>query len=222
MAVTNAPKRTFIGLVLGAVLLLGICAFVYSNRACKLHILHAEVQEKQEKLANSEQIARRLPVAEREYLEATEKLSLLEQGVSTRMYVPTFLRQIEELGKKVNLRVVGVRPQVAQKSPAPARSTSAASKEEVAQVSRRAEPYDKMDIEIEVNGKYWDIVRFLYEITSFPKIVTVNDIQVNPVGQTSRLVSPMLVAKVNATAFILKDQPGASGSGHAEAVTGST
>jgi len=210
MPATSVSKRTFISLVLGVILMLGVCTFTYCNRMGKLRVVQAEVEQKQEKLANSERVANYLSAAEDEYLNAKAMLSFLEQGVSTKVYVPTFLRQIEELGKKVNLRVVGVRPQPAREPPPAARS-SAACEEEKTQAEAEPEPYDKMAIDIEINGKYQDVVRFLYEITSFPKIVAVNDVKVNTVGQTKRLASPLLSVKLKATAFILKEQAGADG-----------
>ncbi|MDH7481018.1 MAG: type 4a pilus biogenesis protein PilO [Armatimonadota bacterium] len=201
------PSRTLlIGLIVGAGLVFVASGLGYWNRSSVLDKIQAEVSKKQEALENSEKIAKRLNRVEAEYTDAQMKLACLEQGVSTRAYVPTLLRQLEELGKNVNLKVVGVRPIVSQ----PAAVTPSTSEgEDKKEVKPKEEPYDKLDIDIEIHGKYWDVVRFLYKITAFPKIVRVNSFQASPAGipnQPDR-GSPVLSVKLNTTAFILKDEP---------------
>jgi Tfp pilus assembly protein PilO len=207
-------KRMRIGLACCAVLVLVVCGFIYCNGAGKLDVLQKEQSKKQEQLDNSQKIADRLPVARREFLDAQAKLGFLEQGVSSKVYVPTFLRQIEELGRKNHLKVVGIRPKPAETKPLPTRPPDTGKDEKVVKAKPAPpEPYDKLDLDIEVTGKYWDVVRLMFDITSFPKIVAVNDIQVSPVGIPCRSVSPPLSIKFNATAFILKQQPAAAEKG---------
>ncbi|MHB0913264.1 MAG: type IV pilus inner membrane component PilO [Armatimonadota bacterium] len=186
-------KNVFIALICVGILLVGACGFIYFTQAKKLGKLQAVKVKKQETLTNSQVTARRLDEVEARYLDAQATLGVLEKGVSTKAYVPTLLRQMEDLGKSVNLRVVGVRPQVQVVAPV-------ADGEEKAE----PEPYDKLNLDIEVNGKYKDVVNFLSEITRFPKIVAVNSVQISPVGATDRVKSPMLSVKLSCTAFILK------------------
>jgi len=214
MAATSMYKRMLIGLACCAVVVIAICGFFYCNRAGKLHTLQLDRTQKQAQMDSSEKIAARLPVARREYLDAQAKLSVLEQGVSSKVYVPTFLRQIEELGRKNRLQVVGVRPKAAEVNPPVVSRANDTAKDgkadaEKAEVKPPPEPYDKLMLDIELKGKYWDVVTFMREITSFPKIVAVNDIQISPMGKTSLSASPPLSVRFNATAFILKQQPGA-------------
>lgn len=206
-------KRMLIGLACCAVLILVAGGFLYCNRAGKLTALQKEQRQKQEQLGNSKKIADRLPAARREFMDAQAQLGFLEQGVSSKIYVPTFLRQIEELGKKNRLKVAAVRPKPAEVKPAPvAKPVDGEGKDakKTAAVNPPADPYDKLELDMEVKGKYWDVVRFMYDITSFPKIVAVNDIQISPDGQTDRGASPALSIRLNATAFILKQEPGAA------------
>ena len=129
MAATSMLRRMLIGLACCAVLVLVTCGFVYCNRAGKLNVLRREQMQKQGQLDNSQKIADRLPAARREFLDAQAKLSFLEQGVSSKVYVPTFLRQIEELGKKNNLRVIGIRPKPAETKPMPSARPAGESKD---------------------------------------------------------------------------------------------
>jgi Tfp pilus assembly protein PilO len=126
--------------------------------------------------------------------------SALEKGVSTRAFVPTFLRQLEALGKSVNLEVASVRPKV--DAPQPVQTDEKGKRKKTP-----VEPYTKLNLDIEVNGKYRDVVRFLNQVTSFPKIVAIHDVQLAPTSQMKMgsLASPVLNVKLNATAFILKE-----------------
>ena len=212
MAATSMLRRMLIGLACSAVLVLVTCGFVYCNRAGKLNVLRREQMAKQGQLDNSQKIADRLPAARREFLDAQAKLSFLEQGVSSKVYVPTFLRQLEELGKKNNLKVIGIRPKPEEIKPVPSARPAGQSKDnkdaKLAKVKPPSEPYDKLNLDIEIKGKYWNVVNLMYDITSFPKIMAVNDIQISPIGEPTLSASPALSVKFNATAFILKQQPG--------------
>jgi Tfp pilus assembly protein PilO len=189
--------------------------FAYYSFASRLGKLNVEISKKQTKLDNSEEITRRLARVEQEYTDAQVKLGALEKGVSTKSYVPTLLRQIEDLGKSVNMRVVGVRPQIAIAAPVQAPASSDGDKGDKPKVVRKKpDPYDKLDIDIEVTGKYCDVARFLYKVTSFPKIIAVNSVQITPVsGSSSKgtIGSPDLSVKLGTTAFIMKDPAAKSG-----------
>lgn len=202
-------KQSLLCLAAVAVLLLCVGGFAYYNFSSKLGKLNTEISKKQERLDNSEGITRRLTRVEQEYTDAQVKLGSLEKGVSTKAYVPTLLRQIEELGKSVDMRVVGIRPKIVVDAPVAAAPPSDGDKDETKKVVRKKpDPYDKLDIEIEVTGKYRDVARFLYKVTSFPKIIAVNTVQITPVGGSSSVEaigSPELSVKLGTTAFILKE-----------------
>lgn len=196
----DPSKKIFIGLICAAVLMLFVCGFTYYNRATESAVVQKQLAEKKAALEDSEATARQLEVVEQKYADASAKLSVLEQGVSEQAYIPTLLRQLEELGKSVNLRVAGVRPkpkQVVAQQPSGDKAKDEAAKKDV-------KPYDELDIDIEIDGKYWDVVHFLREVTSFPKIIAVREVQISPVGTIEGKTSPKLAVKISTTAFILK------------------
>ena len=215
-------KQSLICLGIAVVLLLVALGFTYYELAGRLHNLDAQIAKKTDKLENSQQIARRLSTVEQEFADAQLKLGALEQGVSTTAYVPTLLKQVEDLGKSVNLRVLGVRPKAPERRPVAPRTTTDGKQ---AAVAAKPEPYDKLEIDVEMNGKYADVMRFLYGITSFPKIIAVNTIELKPADQPDLIASPKLSVTMNTTAFILKDtvaKPAANESETAQAVAGRT
>jgi len=214
-------KKSLACLITVAAVMLVAGGFAYVNLAAKHGVLGKQIRAKEQKLASSEEITRRLFAVEQDYLDAQAKLGALEHGVSTRAYVPTLLKQIEALGKGVNMRVAGVRPKPVSESPPPSSPASSAEGDKKPVVRKAPEPYDKLDIDIEVRGKYSDVTRFVYEITSFPKIIAVNSMQINPVGG-KRVVagSPMLSVRLGTTAFVLKETAGNESARGAVAVDG--
>lgn len=198
-------KQSLLCLIGVGVLLLSLSGFCYWNFAGKIGKLNAEIAKKEQKLAGSEETSRRLVRVEAEYTSAQVRLGALEQGVSTKSYVPTLLRQIEELGKSVNMRVVGVRPKVTVEAPPPVVASTDNKGEKIKVAPKKPEPYDKLNIDIEVNGKYNDVARFLYKVTSFPKIIAVNSVQISPINDVGNgFDSPSLSVRLSTTAFILK------------------
>ena len=195
-------KQSLICLGIAVVGLLVVLSFTYYQLARRVHSLDVQIAKKGQQLESSKEIARRLTTVEQEYLDAQTTLGILEQGVSTKSYVPTLLRQVEELGRNVNLRVVGVRPKPDNnKKPPPAATPDG---KQVAE-QKKPEPYDKLLIDVEMNGKYADVSRFLYGITSFPKIIAVNTVELKPIKGPDQITSPDLSITINTTAFILKD-----------------
>jgi len=195
-----------------AVMLFGVCGFTYYNRASKLGVLENDIKKKEARLADSEKIARQLTDVESQYQQAQTNLGILEKGVSTKAYVPTLLRQVETLGRSMNLRVLGVKPKAIVEAPPPAappdgepgKSDDKTKKPVVA--VKKPDPYEKLSIDLEVSGKYWDVVKFVEAITQFPKIIAVNSVQIAPANNSAKGPgSPELSVRLNATAFILKE-----------------
>jgi hypothetical protein len=70
----------------------------------------------------------------------------------------------------------------------------------------KVEPYEKMNIDLELVGTYHDLLNFIKGLTEFPKIVLMNNMQILPIASSDAgaMHSPKLDAKFGITAFILK------------------
>jgi Tfp pilus assembly protein PilO len=212
MSVIKPSKRVLLFLVLIAGGMLLCCVLAYYKTSSRLDKLQAEVKAHMTALANSKLTAKQLLTEEQAYKDDQLTLDVLERGVSTKAYVPTLLRQMEDLGKSSKLKVVGLKPKPLPPAP-PVRSSAQSDKSKgsaATKVAPKSDPYDKLPVEIDVVGKYWDVVSFLEKVASFPKIIAVEDIQVTPQPDVNKRGSPMLTVKLDATAFILKE--GRSGS----------
>ncbi len=220
----RASSKSVTALVIVAAVVLFGCLLTYIAAAGKIKSAVAELERKEKEVAESRLIAQKLEKSKLDYLDARSQVRNLEASVSTKEYVPTMLKQIELLGRSVNLKVLSVRPTPAP-PPVVSRSMSsgakasegnveAASKPQPGQGGNTAEaakkpvePYTELKVDLEVEGHYMNALDFLYKLTSFPKIIAVNTVEISPPNERDNLGSPRLSIKMNATAFVLKDGP---------------
>lgn len=107
-------------------------------------------------------------------------LAHLEMGVPNTAYVPTLLRELEEIGLQQGITVTGVRPKLGPpKPPAPKiKDSSQPVEKEI------PKPYDEQLIEVKGVGEYASVLSFLQTLENFPKIVRLESIDVAPRTQT--------------------------------------
>ncbi len=205
-------------IILAVVIFFG-CVLAYMGAAGKLKAVAADLDKKEQQMAKSEKIAARLQESELKYLDTRAQIRNLESSVSTQAYVPTLLKQLEHHGELVNLRVLGVRPQPAAKatSTRTLQSAKQASRGDVEKASeqraglstskeeKKEMPYDELKIELELEGKFANALDFLYGLTTFPKIIAVDSIDVSPARLEPGSASPNLGLRMKVTAFVLKD-----------------
>jgi|YNPNPStandDraft_1061719.scaffolds.fasta_scaffold00003_78 Tfp pilus assembly protein PilO len=216
-------SKTVTALIIIAVVLFFGCVLAYMAAASKLKSSQAELEAGEKKVADAEQIILKLEKAKLDYLDARSQLRFLESSVTSQSYVPTLLKQIERLGESVNLKVLGVRPQPAPPSAQPTRTLSSGAKAASGDVEGASAeksgatfgaapqspppPYDELKIDLELEGKYMNLLDFLYSLTSFPKIVAVNSVEISPAAKADDygFGPPKLTIKINVTAFIFKE-----------------
>ncbi|MEJ5298552.1 MAG: hypothetical protein WHZ52_11000 [Armatimonadota bacterium] len=199
----------------GSVVALLLCIAVVVVGMSQISSVRAELAEKQAQVEDGRQFARLLEASERNYYQALDELRHLEKSATPRSYIPTLLKQLEELGKSVNLRVTGVRPIPDQ--PRPQRKSSQEGEEGKNGSEAEKEtppPYQVQRIEVKCEGSYADALSFLNRLTTFPKILTVNSVDITP-GAMSRTGSGQVSGKLeitfNLSAFILDEKDAGNG-----------
>lgn len=212
-------KGVTILIILAVVIFFG-CVLTYMAAAGKLHAVATELKSKEQKVADAERVAKTLEESRLRYLDTRAQIRYLESSVSTQAYVPTLLKQLEQLGKSVKLKVLSVRPQPIAQTNAPVRRLSSGAQASQGNVESASEqkagsstaqpvtvekPYDELPIDLELEGGYMSAMQFLYGLTSFPKIIAVNRVELSPVGAAEAFNSPKLSIRLNITAFVLKD-----------------
>jgi Tfp pilus assembly protein PilO len=196
MGVTTA------GILLGAV---GVWFWQNGDLEAKAKI----VQAKHDQVEHGERVARKLEEVKAEHEQTSNKLKYLESAVSGKTYVSTMLKQIEAMATAEKLDVLKFEP---KSEPAPPPPTDPEQKKKWKPL-----PYDKEHADMQVQGTFWSVTRFVDKLTQFQKIVAVDSIQLLPITAVSG-TSPKLTTTIKLTGFAFHDdgkQPEASASGAA-------
>jgi Tfp pilus assembly protein PilO len=217
-------------LVVVAVVMLVVCLLGCVAAMQKINSLNDETAAVEKQVRDSRSVAQTQRDSENRYLDTQAQIRCLESSVSTQAYVPTLLKQVERLGRSVHLRVMGVRPKapdpnagLAKKMAAQAASQGGQGGQGGANAPVTVEkpeppkPYDELEVDFEMEGNYMDALDFLYKLTSFPKIVAVNNVEMTPDSDHGLGESPRLTIRINATAFVFKEaspSAGQIGPGH--------
>jgi Tfp pilus assembly protein PilO len=186
-------KQTCIilGSLMGAVILGGVGLYFWQTG--EIAEKEAILRQKNEEVAQGEKIARQLTQLETEYSTMQNQLRFLESSVEARAYAPTMVKQLAEEARRVNMGVLSFRGNV-EKAPDPPADKEAAKKFE-------PWPYDKLHVAVEMTGSYWNVARFLYRLTEFPKIVAVDNVSIQP-KMNNGVYDSTLTVRMNLTGFI--------------------
>ncbi len=185
------------------------CLLACLASIAKVRDVEAERAKVAKQVRDSQTIAKTQRDSENRYIDTRAQIRFLESSVATQAYVPTLLKQIEHMGKSVNLRVIGVRPQVenaAPKRPEPAEGDESSEGSSAAKKGP-PKPYDELKIDLQLEGTYMHALDFLYKLTSFPKIIAVNTVQMSPCRSDRPSASPRLTIDINVTAYVFKETP---------------
>jgi Tfp pilus assembly protein PilO len=202
--------------VAGLTLVVGVGLLLMMN--AQIGALQKNARDKEAKVGSNEQIANRYEATMAAYNATKARAQFLETSVSAQSYVPTLLQQLQGLAAQTHLTVDAVRPgaitaPVVVKPAASGDNASAASSDTPTKTAPRP-PYDTLGIDVDVTGSYAHTVAFLYGLTRFPKIISVDAAQITP-GPVSPSAggasSAMLTTKLHLTAFVFHDSQAPAG-----------
>ncbi|MBC8140851.1 MAG: type 4a pilus biogenesis protein PilO [Armatimonadetes bacterium] len=158
------------------------------------------ISKKTQQVNDSTFVAKQLGAKEAEYSLVRNRIGRLETSVSEGDYVPTLMKQLENLAKTNSLRIVS-QSQTFEPAPEPP-------VDKEARKTFVSQPYDKEIITLVVKGRYNDLTRFLYRLTEFPKILSVDTLDIKPEGTDSGQ-SPLLSVTINMTGYLFKPEESA-------------
>jgi len=223
-------KAAFALLAVSIVVLLVLVGLVYRSHASRLAELEQQLAAKQAELSTAQTRIAAEPRLRAEYESLRSALATLEPAVATNDYVPTFLGQVEDMAIRTGNKVTGVKPddRAAKPGPSSAEENSANAGTGPAQPAAGATPptaagqptkpaappspaqtalaeYDRLPIEVSMNGNFWSTVGFLREMARFPKLVAVREVSMSPENRGETCVAhPVLTVKVSLLALIHK------------------
>lgn len=205
----NKKGLVILGLICSVLLVaLGASYYVLSG---ELQKVSGDLEAKAKVVDGSKKVAAQLVEVEQNLLDAKMDLADLEGTVASHAYIPTLLEQLEKLGITTSLKVYSVRPAL-KETQAPIKKTSENSEKsseenKTSQQASKPKPYEELRIDIEAEGKYFEIRNFMFHLTQFPKIVGVNTVHLSPTGTSKGFHSPDLQARFNITAYIFPETP---------------
>jgi len=209
------PTKATIGLLGGllALVILGASTIVWFQQQ-RLTETAAILRAREAEQKDGHKVARQRDEMRVALEQDRAELLYLETGVSDAAYVPTLLKQLEELASTTQNRVLGVRPiadtrgptRIEQRRDPNAQGKAGASGDTKA--AEPEEPYTRLAIQVSLVGSYQSSQAFVDRLTRFPKIVSVEELQLRPhhtVGVATAREQGLLDVEVKLTAFIMKD-----------------
>jgi len=160
------------------------------------------VADKQAQVGTNEQIARRYQSTLDEYNTTAQQLRYLEPKMTQQAYVATLIQQLQTATTAEHLKLLSVRPQDVPDS-APARVAAPAPGQPPTKAALPT--YKQLLCAISVTGTYDQIMRFVYDMPHFPKIVSVQGIALHPAAQAPGTGEPVLSADIGLQAYVFDD-----------------
>lgn len=207
-------RQTNLILIVLSVIMLLACGTSYFLLSRQVGEIQVQVDAQEQRLGESQKLASRLTSIEQTYQTALQEIAFLENALPTREFTPTLLQQVEKLAKGEKLRVMGVRPKISAVPQGPSRTNPDASADKNAKTEDNKNiekkevksPYDKLDIELSLNGSYFNAMNFVQKLTRFPKILSVSSLAIRA-NNNAKMKDSRLDIKLNLEAYVLKDKP---------------
>lgn len=185
------------GILAGAAFVVGgaLCYLQYNQ----LSDQQARVEKLKKDVRTESSLRKDLADAETKLADCKTTLQHLEQGVPEAAYVPTLLKDLEEAGKRHDLTVTGVRPVAPDKKPNPAADAGAAG-------TADTKAYDELNIDVKATGPYANVIDFVKELNTFPKIVAARAVSLTPVSSTNGKKGDLDI-EIDLRAYVFKSKP---------------
>jgi Tfp pilus assembly protein PilO len=167
----------------------GLIYWQFNNRS----EAEARVAKLRSELPDAEQVNADLAKSQSELETARVQLEHLERSLPEDSYIPTLLAELEMLGISKNVQVTGVRP-----------IWDAAPTDPKAAPEESGDGYQKLDIDITGQGTYRAFLEFVSSLKSFPKILAVTQVNMQP-KQGVQGNSSDLDATIRLRAFVFKE-----------------
>ena len=175
---TEAIKFPYrIAILVGTIVLIGalFCYFFYLPKAKKIDQLNKDIINLDKRIRKAKALAKRLPEFEKKAKEIDKQFKLALKLLPDKKEIPTFLEQINHIGIDSGLIFRLFKPS-----------------HEIPKGF-----YNEIPISIEVEGRFHNIMTFIYRITTMQRIVNVFNIQMRPV----KSLSPELKATFTAVTY---------------------
>ncbi|MGB9607647.1 MAG: type 4a pilus biogenesis protein PilO [bacterium] len=190
--ITSRILRLIIAVFILEFLLL---AFLIYRQQNVIGYLRGEIKKREREIAEYSRVYRTIPQLEETLNSMRAQIRGIEWELPKPAYVPTFLRQLERWARECNVRITNLSPQEAPAPPEKAATEEGikrgAYREEAKPKERtQASPYEMISINLQAEGNYYAVQKFLDGFRRFPKALSLAKLEVNP--QRSEGGAPLL------------------------------
>ncbi|MEN3000884.1 MAG: type 4a pilus biogenesis protein PilO [Armatimonadota bacterium] len=168
-----------------------------------------QLAERQQQLEQARQAPQQLRQLQQQYENAQRELRFLEQGVSQAAYIPTMLKQIEQTGQQLNLKIIAIRPQQNNPTNQTGQNQQNPSNQQASNQPSPPKAYEEQIIEINLQGRFWSLMSFLKQLDEFPKILAVQTLNAQTkLKPEQENTNPELEIRMTVKAFIFSQSAG--------------
>jgi Tfp pilus assembly protein PilO len=182
------PKT--LGLMAFVVLALGGGATYFQYNA--VQAAKAEVAALEGQVPSQEELMKSLSDSGMKLADYRKKLEHLEKSVPDVAYIPTLMKELEQIGIGHKIKVTGVRPAPVQAAP----DVKAEGKKQA------KKDYSEVEIEVKGRGNYDDVKAFLDSLQTFPKVIAVKTVSLTPMRESGTRTVGDIEVVINVTAYV--------------------
>lgn len=186
----NINPNMYFGLAVLALLL--AAGFLYKQNS-SLDAMRGKVAQLQEQTREQDKIYNKLAESKQQLTDLQTKLAHLEQGIPDSAFIPTMLKNLADFGKQQHVEVTGLRPVAVRSSTTPAKDKFNDKK-----------PYEPLDMTLKGKANYTDLLAFVQSLNTFPQIVTVRTLAIQPGGSRAKDGDRRLDVTIGLRAFLFK------------------
>lgn len=207
------PKQKQIVVIVLVVLLtggvgFGFYTYFYKPKQDKIAALKTDLDTKQNKLKNMKNTLRDLAATAALIKQKESELASLEKNLPLEEYVPTLLRQIENLASetRAQIRQVGISEplQVAGTPQASTPATQPGQQPGQQPQTPSTISYREISLQFPFSGSYGSLKSFLQRISSFPLVIVVEGLKISKVGNVDRFDgTPLLSVDMPTKVYVL-------------------
>ncbi len=182
------PKT--LGLLAFVVLVLGGGATYFQYNAVQAAKADMAVLEAQ--VPSQKELEKSLADSHSKLVAYQKQLEHLEGSVPDVAYIPTLMKELEQIGLGHGIKVTGVRPAPVVLQPG------------LPQEGKKKEKklYSEVEIEVKGRGRYDDIKAFLDSLQKFPKVIAVRTISLTPIRESGTRSNSDIEAVINVVAYV--------------------
>jgi Tfp pilus assembly protein PilO len=183
--VIRVTGRTLRIIILIFVMEFLLLSFIVYTQQKNIGYLKAQIKQRTSELESYYAIYNKIPQLEETLSSLRTQMREIEWELPKPAYVPTFLMEIENWAKVCNVKITNISPQAAPSQPPPKKeepeeSAKRGAYREEAKAQKPASPYETVALNLQVEGNFYAINKFIDGFRRFPKAISLSKLDITP------------------------------------------